>query len=544
MSVFAVMLFSSIFPWLAPPLLGQTETVLEVALDPALDGASESEVGTFVLAGVLLSLVVVFLASKIGGELCARIDLPPVLGELVGGVVVGISALHLLVFPEGGSFSGADSLVIQLLETTAGLGPEAITQVFEAQSEVVSVLAEIGVIFLLFEIGLESDLSELIRVGPQAAIVAIVGVVAPFAAGTLGLVTLFHLPVVPAIFAGAALTATSIGITAKVLAELRQLSSREGQIIIGAAVLDDVLGIIVLAVVASLAKTGEIRIGNIIYLIISAATFLIGAILLGRLLSPLFVALVNQLKTRGQLLLSALIFAFILSYIAAAIQLEAILGAFAAGLVLAETEKQRELEEQVVPVADVLVPVFFVTVGARTDLSVLNPAVPSNREGLIIAAFLVVVAIIGKMITGLTVFGPEKTNRLAIGMGMIPRGEVGLVFAGVGSASGVLTDSLDAAIIVMVIFTTFVAPPLLRVAFQRGEKQAEAMVPAGGHSPELTAAEVKATEVKAPEATAPEATAPEATATEAQAAVPGSAEANPGTSDPAQKTAEPESELP
>jgi Kef-type K+ transport system membrane component KefB len=448
---------------------------LDVAMDVTLETATTTDggvgdVSTFVLAGVLISWVVVFLASKIGGEICARIDLPPVLGELVGGVVVGISLLHLLIFPEGGHLGAADSLVIQLLQATAGLTTAAMDQVFTSQGEVVSVLAEMGVIFLLFEIGLESDLNALIRVGPQAAIVATVGVVVPFTLGTLGLIFFFHLPTIPAVFAGAALTATSIGITAKVLAELKQLSTREGQIIIGAAVLDDVLGIIVLAVVASLAKTGEVRISNIIYLVISASTFLIGAILLGRLLSPYFVALVSHLKTRGQVLISALIFAFILSYIAAAIQLEAILGAFAAGLVLAETEKQRELEEQVVPVADMLVPVFFVSVGARTDLSVLNPLDPNNREGLIMAAFLVVVAVLGKMVTGLTVFGPEKTNRLAIGMGMIPRGEVGLVFAGVGTASGVLTESLDAAIIVMVIFTTFVAPPLLRIAFQRGEQ--------------------------------------------------------------------------
>ncbi len=165
----------------------------------------------------------------------------------------------------------------------------------------------------MFEIGLESDLKELLRVGPQAAIVAVIGVVVPFAAGTVGLIYLFNIPAVPAIFAGAALTATSIGITAKVLAEIGQLSSREGQIIIGAAVLDDVLGIIVLAVVASLAKTGEIAISNVIYLIVSAAVFLIGAILLGRALSPYFVSLVNEMKTRGQLLLTALIFAFILS---------------------------------------------------------------------------------------------------------------------------------------------------------------------------------------------------------------------------------------
>jgi Kef-type K+ transport system membrane component KefB len=301
-------------------------------------------------------------------------------------------------------------------------------------------------------------------------VVAIIGVVVPFAAGTVGLIGFFGVDTIPAVFAGAALTATSIGITAKVLAEIQKLSSKEGQIIIGAAVLDDVLGIIVLAVVASLAKTGEIEILNVIYLIIGAAVFLVGAIFLGRLLSPYFVAVVDQLRTRGQVIISSLIFAFVLSYIAAAIQLEAILGAFAAGLILAETSKRKELEEQISPIADMLVPIFFVTVGARTDISVLNPLDPANRPGLIIASFLVIVAIIGKIVTGFAVFGQPGINRLAIGIGMIPRGEVGLVFAGVGSASGVLSESLDAAIIVMVILTTFMAPPLLRVVFRDSDE--------------------------------------------------------------------------
>lgn len=191
-----------------------------------------------------------------------------------------------------------------------------------------------------------------------------------------------------------------------------------------------------------------------------------GSIFLGRLLNPYFVAIVNQLRTRGQVLISSLIFAFILSYIAAAIQLEAILGAFAAGLILAETSKHKELEQQISPIADMLVPIFFITVGARTDISVLNPLNPDNRAGLVIASFLVVVAIVGKVITGFAVFGQPGINRLAVGIGMVPRGEVGLVFAGVGAASGVLSESLDAAIIVMVILTTFLAPPLLRVVFQ------------------------------------------------------------------------------
>jgi Kef-type K+ transport system membrane component KefB len=390
------------------------------------------------------------------------------LGELVGGVVVGVSALHLLVFPEGAT-DVTNSAIVSFLQATTNLSPEAAVSVFQAQSEIISVLAELGVVILLFEIGLESDLQELIRVGPQAAVVAVVGVVVPFAAGTTGLIYIFGVPVIPAIFAGAALTATSIGITAKVLAEIGQLSSTEGRIIIGAAVLDDVLGIIILAVVASLAKTGEIVVSNVIYLIISAGVFLVGIIFVGRFLSPYFVALVNKMKTRGQLLLTALIFAFILSYIATAIQLEAILGAFAAGLVLAETNKRRELEEQVIPLADFLVPIFFVTVGAKTDLGVLNPAIPSNREGLTLAIFLIIVAIIGKVVTGLTVFGQPGINRLAIGVGMIPRGEVGLVFAGVGAASGVLSEATKAAIIMMVILTTFLAPPLLRFVFQEPE---------------------------------------------------------------------------
>lgn len=458
----------------SPPLL----IISSLQIPSLLATTPDTENAPLVLAAVLVSLVVIYFAAKLGGEICARLNLPSVLGELIGGVVVGVSALHLIVFPEGAD--ATQSLILSFLQSTTGLMPEASLSVFQSESEVISVLSELGVIILLFEIGLESDLKELIRVGPQAAVVAVVGVAVPFTAGTAGLITLFGVPTIPAVFAGAALTATSIGITAKVLAELQRLNSTEGQIIIGAAVLDDVLGIIVLAVVASLAKTGEIVVSQVIYLIVGAAVFLIGSILLGRFLSPYFVALVNRMTTRGQLLLSALIFTFVLAYIGAAIQLEAILGAFAAGLVLAETEKRQELEEQVIPVADILVPIFFVTVGARTDISVLNPFNPANREGLIIAAFLIVVAIVGKVVTGLAVFGQNKINRLAIGVGMIPRGEVGLVFVGVGSATGVLSESLEAAIIVMVILTTFLAPALLRVVFQDSPQD----LSAGGVAPD------------------------------------------------------------
>lgn len=425
---------------------------------------TNAEAAPLVLSGVLLSLIFIYLASKVGGELSQLANLPPVLGELVGGVVVGVSALHLLVFPEAGTLA-SDSVVVTILQQFGGLSAEHSSEVFTSFSEVVSVLAELGVIILLFEIGLESDLKELQKVGVRAAIVAVVGVVAPFVAGTVGLILIFGMPTIPAVFAGAALTATSIGITSKVLSELGQLKSTEGQIIVGAAVIDDVLGIIVLAVVASLAKTGEVDIANVIYLIVSATAFLLGSIFLGQFFNKSFVAIASKLKTRGNLVIPALIFAFIMAFLGNAIHLEAILGAFAAGLVLDETETRKELDEQIRPIADVFVPIFFVSVGARVDLSVLNPSSADNRQGLVIAAFLIVVAIIGKVITGWAVFGKEKVNRLAIGIGMIPRGEVGLVFAGIGAASGVLDKPLQAAIIIMVILTTFIAPPLLRFAF-------------------------------------------------------------------------------
>ena len=433
-------------------------------------GTTEAEEAPLVLAGVLLSLIVIYLASKLGGELSRKLDFPPVLGELVGGVVVGASALNLLVFPESGA-TASDSLLMSALQIFDDISPEAITSIFASQSEAISILAELGVIVLLFEIGLESDLRELQKVGYQAAVVAVVGVVAPFVAGTAGLMFLFNVPVIPAVFAGAALTATSIGITSKVLSELGHLKSQEGQIIVGAAVIDDVLGIIVLAVVASLAKTGEVDIFNVIYLIISASAFLIGSILLGKFFNKAFHFSAKFFQTRGNIVIPAFIFALFMSFVANAIHLEAILGAFAAGLVLDETDTRNELDEQIIPIADILVPIFFVTVGASVDLSVLNPIVPENRQGLVLAVFLIVVAIIGKVITGWAVFGKPGINRLAIGVGMIPRGEVGLVFAGIGAASGALDKPLQAAIIIMVILTTFIAPPFLRFAFGDAAKE-------------------------------------------------------------------------
>jgi Kef-type K+ transport system membrane component KefB len=429
---------------------------LPLAVATAAAGAANPSA---VLGVVFLSLIVVYLASKIGGEICVRLSLPAVLGELTAGVLVGVSGLHLLVFPDQGKVSQ----LMQVVQAGNNLDPVALKASFEAASQVIATLGDLGVVVLLFEIGLESKLKDLLKVGSQSAIVATIGVVAPFVLGTGGLMLLFHTETIPAIFAGAAMTATSIGITAKVLAEFGQLTSREGQIIIGAAVLDDVLGIVVLAVVSGLIETGSVQVLPAVGVLISAVTFSLGGIFLGRGWGPVWVKLVGWMRTRGDLLVTALIFALLLAYIAVTIKLGAILGAFVAGLVLAETEKRESLEHQVRSLSDVLVPIFFVLVGARTDVTVLNPFDPANRSSLILAAFLFTVACLGKLATGLAVGG--GLNRLAIGVGMIPRGEVGLVFAAYGAMSGALDKTLQAAIVVMVILTTFVAPPLLRLTF-------------------------------------------------------------------------------
>jgi Kef-type K+ transport system membrane component KefB len=427
-----------------------------------------AENSQLILAGVLLSLIVIHLASKIGGEICVRLDLPPVLGELLGGTIIGVSALRLLIFP-GGDAGAESSAITWILQQTAGLEPGAAQAVFERQAEAISILSELGVILLLFEVGLESSLVELLKVGWQAVTVAIVGVVVPFTAGAVGMIYIFHAAPLTAIFAAAALTATSIGITAKVLSQIGKIATPEGQIIIGAAILDDILGLIVLAVVAGLGKTGKIDVTAIVYLIVSSAVFLVGSILLGRWLTPFLIKIVDRLQTRGQLLVVALLFAFFLAYVATAIHLEGILGSFAAGLVLAETEKKEGIVENLTPLADFLVPIFFVTVGAQTNLAVLNPFEPNNLPGLAIALFLVVVAVLGKLVTGLVVFGKPGINRLAIGIGMVPRGEVGLIFVSVGAASGVLPAATQAGVVVMVIVTTFIAPPLLRWAFREAD---------------------------------------------------------------------------
>lgn len=429
-----------------------------------------------VIGTLLISAIAIFITSKIGEEVCVWMKLPPILGQLAGGIVVGISGLHILVFPETGE-SSTSHFLIDILQVFTGASFEAVTVAYTDQLKAVSEgVANLGIVALLFFIGLESDLKELVRVGSQAAIVAVFGVILPFTFGTLGLIALFGIPMIPAVFAGAALTSTSIGITAKVLQDLGHLKSKEGQIIIGAAVLDDILGIIILAVIISLIQIGTVKVTDIVSLILSASVFVGGAIAFSKYLGLAFVAVADKLKTDSGLLVTAIIVVLLFAGIANALGLEAILGAFAAGIILGETSKKEELLQQFQPIVNVISPVFFVAIGAKTDLSILNPFDSANWKGLAIAGFLIVVAILGKVATGYLLTGSTPLNRLVIGVGMIPRGEVGLVFAGLGAGLDAISDSLTAAVILMVVATTFLAPWLLQSVLQRMPEKYQKLV--------------------------------------------------------------------
>lgn len=385
-------------------------------------------------AEIVIKIVIILVAAKLFGELAERVGQPPVLGELLAGVVLGGSLLGLI-----------------------------------EQNEVLRVLAELGVIILLFEIGLESDLEEFLRVGSSALAVALVGIAAPFAAGYAAALA-FGLSHIVAIYIGATLTATSVGITARTLADLGQLKTSEAKIILGAAVIDDVLGLIILAVVVGLAKTGVVSAWQISKITVLAIAFLVGAIAIGVPVAPRLLNVAKRLRTRGILTVSAFVFCLGLAYLAHELRLATIVGAFAAGLVLARTEDLAHIQERIKPVADILVPVFFVMLGVSVDLSVFSPVNPHSQAVLVLTAALLAIAIGTKLLAGLGVLR-RGVKRLVVGVGMIPRGEVGLIFASIGLARNVITPGEYAAIIAVVVFTTFATPPLLKAAFQAGKKK-------------------------------------------------------------------------
>lgn len=429
-------------------------------------GGAEGETYAKALGlAVTLTLVILYFSAQLFGEIAIRIGLPAVLGELIAGLVIGSSGLHVLMLEDGAHVTEWMVTIVHLIS-----GSEATTvhEIFDGPARILlEDYAQTGVGILLFKIGLEADLKELIRVGSQAASVAVAGVLLPFLLGFLGLSAIFHLENIPALFGAAALTATSIGITSRIMQDMGVLNTREGQIILGAAVLDDILGIAILAVAVGIADHGTVEVASVLATVISAALFVSAAIVLNRIFGPLYIDFLRQLGNPYSVLIGAITFLVIMSAVAGAIGLESILGCFAAGIILGDTSATKELEKACDPLVALFATIFFVTIGAKTDLTVLNLANPDSRTGLTIALFLTGVAIATKMASGYFVYTKDKVNRLAIGAGMVPRGEVGLVFAGLGASTGALSASVNVALVLMVMGTTFVAPPLLRWAFSR-----------------------------------------------------------------------------
>lgn len=388
---------------------------------------------------VWLSIAVILLVAKLGGEVAVRLKQPPVLGELCAGIVLGNLTL---------------------------VGVHAFDGVADLPS--ISFLAELGVVLLLFEVGLESTLSEMRRVAPASGVVAIIGVVLPmflgyFASAWLieGATTSLNL------FVGATLCATSVGITARVLKDLKAMDRPETRVILGAAVIDDVLGLIVLAVVASIAQSGHMPDALGLATIIGLATgFLVGSLLIGAYGMPQVFRAASRLRTTDVLGAVAIGLCLLLSGFAGAAGLAPIVGAFAAGLILDEVHVRpfgkhsaHDLASIVSPIVAVMAPIFFVRTGMMVQLSGMTGKL------VLLAAALTVVAIVGKLVAGIGVRG-GTADRLTVGIGLVPRGEVGLIFADVGArimtgGKPLISTGVYAAIVLMVMATTIVTPPWL-----------------------------------------------------------------------------------
>lgn len=392
-------------------------------------------------------LALMFAGGKLLGEIAERIGQPAVLGELLAGVLLGRTLLGIV--PADGL--GADYIYF---------------------------LAELGVVLLLFEIGLETDLKQMFQVGPASFSVASVGVALPFLLGFLYWMFVPHItvassgtPAATAIFVGATLTATSVGITARVLSDLGVMDSKEARIIIGAAVIDDIIGLVILSVVTGIAAGASVSLLGISKVAVIAVGFLVGGVMLGRFVAPRLFNLIVRMRVRHVLLAFAMAFVLLMAALATLAGSALIIGAFAAGLILSGVDQFDIIEREVKPVAGIFSPIFFVYVGSSVDFGLLNPFRPGAGGVLGMALALTVVALIGKIVAGWA--APwEKVNRLAIGVGMIPRGEVGLIFADIGRRSGLLGAELFSAILLMVIVTTFVAPVGLQAVFRHRRAEA------------------------------------------------------------------------
>ena len=385
--------------------------------------------GSIDFQSIFLDLGVILVVAKLAAELAERIRIPAVLGEIAAGVLIGPSALGLV-----------------------------------GSTDTTKILAEIGVIILLATVGMETDLNELRRVGRASMVVAVIGVVAPMSTGIFA-GKLLGESTNASLFLGAALAATSVGITARVFGDLHALSSTEARIVLGAAVADDVLGLIILTVVTRVVEQGSVDVAGVASTIGLAVGFLVIATAVGIVALPRIFAAVGA-RSRSSatvgVIAAGLTFAF--SAAASTANLAPIIGAFVAGTALGRTKHHDRIARDFTSLGNVFIPVFFLQIGIDTDVTKFFQA-----HVLWVAAVLTVIAVGGKMVAGLGAIG-TNTDRLLIGMGMIPRGEVGLIFATIGVSVGVFHDDLYAVVLLVVLLTTVITPPLLRWRLQQSEQ--------------------------------------------------------------------------
>ena len=442
---------------------------------------------------IIFWVTLIFFFGVIGRYLAKKMNLPGVLGELLMGVLVGnvcyFFGMQLAVVLREGSaifnimtamLSGValSNAVTEAIpnvhyatEVMSALSGANGTNLFKV-AYVVDIFSRYGVIFLLFMVGLESSITELKHTGRASIQVALIGVIAPIVLGLLA--TYFLMPDAPFqadLFVAATLSATSIGITARVLKDMNKLRTREAKTILGAAMMDDILGLIILAIVSSIVIQGVIDLLMVSRVIVLAAVFFFGALWIGPWILQKTVALFSSFELWEAKLFTAFLFLMCLAWLATVVQLATIIGAFVAGVIIHDGlfesrqrpgKKEVSIQKLVAPLEAILAPLFFMLIGIQVKLETFF-----DWHVLVIAGGLITAAVLGKLLSGLG--ASRGDDRMLIGIGMLPRGEVGLVFASIGRTLGVISDELFSAIILMVIVTTFVAPPWLKFRYAKQE---------------------------------------------------------------------------
>jgi Kef-type K+ transport system membrane component KefB len=448
------------------------------------------------IAPVILTITGILFFALLGRFGARKLNQPSVLGELIIGILLGnllyfLGSDLIVVLREGTAIFNMLDLSLQghtwAEAADMSLPPdvaERVTKIMSSPdsallmqvSHTVDVFSRYGVIFLLFLVGLETGIDEMRQVRGDSLRVALIGMLCPVVLGFVAMRIL--IPEIDSntdIFVAATLSATSIGITASVLKELHQIQRREARVVLGAAVIDDILSLIMLAVVSGIVVSGEFAIYDLLKITLLSAAFLIGSIVLGPRLLKLAIGLVHHMNLAEAKLFISFLFVMLMAWLATLVGLATIVGAFTAGLILqdayftywgAPRQHNYNIKELVAPLEAIMVPIFFVLMGLQVKLETV-----ANVEALFIAMVLLVAAIIGKLLSGIGARRPN--NRLLIGIGMMPRGEVGLIFVSIGKTLNVIDDRLFSAIVIMIIVTTLATPPLLKWKLKKAGDEEE-----------------------------------------------------------------------